>query len=280
MEKFEQQPYLNKKINKLDDWLPGKKEGHYLKEDKEWPGLEERIGEPRILNNVYFPEVSDWIKKEYENNPNVFFYFEAGCGHGNDLRAIRKELGKRGRFLGVDISKAEIMHGMEFYQQRDNEKIEESRRLFAQGDLRDLKHIYIWDSEKEDFSQSAEIKDGEFDLIYMEAVLHGLGHAKKTHQEKKESAQQMLNELYRICKTGGRFFGRANTFGPAIAKEQQLELLRRTNNWHFIPESGEFEKMLKQAGFTDIKKMITPHEKAGKDQSKKGILRFSFLGKK
>ncbi len=279
MEKYQEQPQFNEKVEKPKDWLPdGTDKEHYLKEDKEWLGLERRLGQPRILKHIYFPEVFDWIQKEYKDNSDDFSYFEAGCGHGNDLRAIRKELGGRGRFLGVDMSRAEIMHGMEFYQQREN--TEKSRKLFAQGDLRNLKHINIWDEEKGDFSKPIEIKDGEFDLIYMEAVLQGLGYGKKNYQEKKEAAQQFLNELYRICKDGGKFFGRANTFGPTITKEQQLELLRKTNNWRFIPEAEEFEEMLKQTGFTNIKKTLNPHEKTEEDPNRKDILRFSFLVEK
>ena len=265
--------------NLPDDWLPdGTDAVYYLKEDKEWLGLEKRIGQPRILKNVYFQEVFDWVHKKYEGDPDSFSYFEAGCGHGNDLRAIKKKLGGKGRFLGVDISKAEIMHGMEYYQQQERENTEESRELFAQGDLRDLNHINIWDEGKGDFSQQTKIQDNEFGLVYMEAVLHGLGYGKKTYQDKKESAQQMLDELYRICKVGGRFFGRASVFGSNITKEQQFKFVRQTNEWRFIPEVQELEEMLKQAGFKDIK-INTEIQEEGIEKG--GIfLRFSFLAEK
>lgn len=280
MEKYQEQSQFNREAKKLQDWLPDGTDDkkHILKEDTEWHGLERRLGQPRILKHIYFPEVLDWIQQKYKNNPDDFSYFEAGCGHGNDLRAIRKELDGRGHFLGVDISRAEIMHGLEFYQQQEN--TEESRKLFAQGDLRNLKHINIWDNEKGDFSQSAEIKDKEFDYIYMEAVLHGLGHSKKTYQEKRENAQKMLNELARICKKGGKFLGRASVFGPGITKEQQFDLMRKTNNWRFIPEAKELEEMLKQAEFTNIKITLNPHERAETDPNKKNIQRFSFLAEK
>jgi len=278
MKNYQEQPQFDKETEKPRDWLPdGTDQELYLKKDKEWPNLEKRLGQPRILKNSYFPEVLDWVQKKYKDNPDDFSYFEAGCGHGNDLRAIRKELNGQGRFLGVDMSRAEIMRGLEFYQQRENEDTEEAEKLFARGDLRDLKNINIWDKEKGDFSQPTEIKDNEFDLVYLEAILHGFGYGKKTYQEKKESAQQLLNELFRIRKAGGKFFGRASAFGPTIKKEEQLELLRKTNNWRFIPEVEELEEMLKQAGFKNIKKTLSPHEKADKDPAKKDILRFSFL---
>jgi len=285
MEKYPEQPQFNEGVEKPKDWLPDGSDDkeHRLAVDAEWHELEKRLGQPRILNHIYFTEIFDWIKKEYKNNPDAFSYFEAGCGHGNDLRAIRKELGEtgeRGRFLGVDMSAVEIMHGMEFYRQQDNEEIEESRKLFAQGDLRNMANINIWNETRGDFSQPARIKDGEFDLIYIEAVLHTFGYGKKTYQEKKESVKQMLNELYRICKAGGKFFGRTAAFDSTVTEEDQFERLRKTNNWRFVPRAGEFEEMLQQAGFTDVKITQNPHERAESDPNKKNILRFSFLAQK
>lgn len=270
---------FDEELEKPKDWLPdGANTEHYLKEDKEWLGLEKRIGQSRILKNVYFQEVFDWIQKKHKDNPDGFSYFDAGCGHGNDLRAFKKKLGNRGHFLGVDMSKAEIMHGIEYYHQQEQENAEESRELFAQGDLRDLSHINIWDEEKGDFSRQTGIKNNGFDLVYMEAVLHGLGYGKKTYQEKKESAQQMFDELYRVCKVGGKFFGRANIFGPNITKEQQLERMRQANEWRFIPEAQELEEMLRQAGFKNIKTTMRKQEE--EMERRKGHLRFSFLAEK
>jgi len=230
------------------------------------------------LKNIFFPKVYDWIHKKYKDNLDNFSYFEAGCGHGNDLRAIKKKMDNQGRYLGVDISKAEILHGIEFYRKKEN--TEESKKLFAQGDLRNLKDIYIWDKKRNDFSRPSKLKNNEFDLIYMEAVLHGLGHSQKTLKEKRESAQLMLNELYRICKVGGKFFGRANIFNNSINNKQQLEFLRKTNNWRFIPDFKELMKILKKAGFKNIKTNLSPHKKAKKYPDKKYLLKFSFLAEK
>lgn len=279
MGEYSKQPQLNGETEKPLDWLPdGIDTEHSLGENKEWVNIEKRLGQPRILENVYFSEVFDWIQRKYKDNPDDFSFFEAGCGHGNDLRAIKKELGGKGRFLGVDMSRAEITHGLEFYQQQEN--TDESRKLFAQGDLRDLGHINTWNDEEGNFSRPTEVKDDEFDLVYMEAVLHGLGYGKKTYHEKRKSAQQMLNELYRICKAGGRFFGRANTFGPAITEGQQLKILRKTNNWHFFPRAEEFEDMLKRAGFIVIKTKLVPYKKPENDPTKINLSRFSFLAEK
>jgi len=279
MTKFPEHPQFNEATEKPKDRLPdGMDKEDYLRKDKEWRNLDKRLGQPRILNNVYFPEVLNWIQKKYKNNPDDLSYFEAGCGHGNDLRAIRNKLGGQGRFLGVDMSTAEIRRGLEFY--RPQEDTAEAKRLFAQGDLRDLKHIYTWDKEKGEFSQPVEIKDGEFALIYTEAVLHGLGHGKKTYQEKKESAQQMLNELFRICQAGGKFFGRATTFDQTLTKEQQHELMRQADDWRFIPEAQEFKEMLEQARFKNIKIDLKKNEMAKKRPHRKDTLRFSFLAEK
>lgn len=280
MKENQEQSEYNEFIGKPHDWLPDGTgdEKHRLTKDTEWHDLENRLGQPRILKNIYFQEVFNWIREKFKNNPEDFSYFEAGCGHGNDLRAIKKELGGKGRFFGVDMSEAELEHGLEFY--RNQESTKESRKLFAQGDLRNLRNINIWNDKKDGFSQPTEIKDSEFDLIYMEAVLHGLGHGKKTYHEKKEAAQQMFNELYRICKDGGKIFGRANVFDPTITKKQQLQLFRKLNNWRFTSEIEELEEMLTQAGFTIIEKTLTPHEKANINPDKKNILRMSFLAQK
>lgn len=279
MNRHPDQPHFNEGEEGPEGLLPdGTEREDYVKKDREWPNLERRLGEPRILNNSYSSEVIDWVQDKYGDNPDDFSYFEAGSGHGNDLRSIRKELNERGRYLGVDMSAAEIMHGLDYY--KEQEDTEETRKLFAQGDLRDLAHIKTFDEEKGDFSKPAEIKDGEFDVVYMEAVLHGFGYGKDSHQQKKESAQQAINELYRICKPGGKFFGRAKTFNTTISKEDQHQLLRDTNNWRFVPDAEEFEDILKQAGFINIKKTVIQDEKADKDPSRKDMVRFSFLAEK
>ncbi|MBU0612412.1 class I SAM-dependent methyltransferase [Patescibacteria group bacterium] len=266
-------------VEKPKDWLPdGTEQTDYLKKEKEWVGLDRRLGNPRILDHPYFWEVIDWVQKEHGDNPDELSYFEAGVGHGNDFRAIRNKLDGKGRFLGVDMSEAEIFRGLDFYQEQEDTG--EARKQFAQGDLTDLRHVNVWNAEQEDYSEPAEIEDGEFDLAYMEAVLHGLGYGRGTYQEKKEAAQQVLNELNRICKEGAKFFGRTSTFDESLTKEQQMELLRDTDNWRFVPGFQEFEEMLKEAGFKDIKVKLAPHPRAETDPNKKNILKLSFLAHK
>ena len=269
---------IEEEKEKPADWLPVGTDNQYVQRDREWPTLEKRLGQPRILNNVYFPEVLDWINKKYGSNSDDFSYFEAGCGHGNDLRAIRNKLKGKGLFLGVDMSEAEINRGLDFYKQQ--ETLQEGRKLFAQGDLRDLSKVNIWSDENGDFSKSVEIKNGEFDLVYFEAVLHGLGYGGKTYQEKKELAQRMFNELFRICKVGGKIFGRANAFTPDLTQEQRFEFLRKINEWHFSPDPNELKDMLKKAGFENIKTDIKPHEKSEEDAKRKDFLKVSFLAEK
>jgi SAM-dependent methyltransferase len=261
------------------DQLPeGEPDEGYLKEDREWPRLENRLGQSRILIHRYFTEVLGWIKQK--DNPDNFSYFEAGCGHGNDLRAIRKELEKRGRFLGVDLSRAEIMHGLNFYKQRDNEDSETAKKLFAVGNLGNLRHLNAWDQGNKKFSQKLSIDDGEFDLIYIEAVLHSFGYGYKTYREKKAAAQQFFNELARICKSGGKFFGRAIVFASFMTEEQRFKILRQYGRWHFYPTANEFKSMLEEAGFKNIKTILNPHEKAQTDPSKKNMFLSSFLAER
>lgn len=284
-------------IEKPKDWLPDGttgEESHYVSVDNEWTSLEKRIGLQRIKEHPNFMEIIAWVKNKYKENPEDFYFFEAGCGHGNDFRAMKEEIERELKinineehFLGVDISGKEIKRGLEYYKEKKDENTEQARKLFAQGNLCDLNHINKWDNEKEDFSQEMSIKDKQFDLLYMEAVLHGLGHGKKTYQEKKEAAQLLFNELYRICKEGGRFFGRVNTFdSDVISKDEQFTLMREADNWRFIPGKEEFEEMLQKAGFKLQKKDLKSNEikhYAATDQNnqvKQNVLKYSFLAEK
>ncbi len=281
MNKKQELPQFNQGQEKPADWLPdGSEQTAYIKRSQEWPNLEKRLGQPRILDHVYCQEIISWIKEKFKDQPQAFSFFEACSGHGNDLRAFRNKLGQIGRFLGIDISQAEIERGLKFYHERDGEVPEEAAKLFAQGDLLDLKHLNAWDEEKKDFSRPLEIKDEEFDLAYMEANLHAFGYGKKTFQEKRQTGQLYFNEICRILKPGGKLFGRANTFNSTLPKDEQLEQLRQTNEWRFFPDDKELLAMIKQAGFTKIKTLIAKHEKANIKPTRKDFLNISFLAEK
>ncbi len=265
--------------NSVSDYLPdGISDGRYLRKDSEWPNLENRLGQPRILQHYYFPEVLDWIKKQ--DDADDFFYFEAGCGHGNDLRALKKTLNGRGRFLGVDVSRAEIMRGLDFYKQRDSENTREAAKSFAVGDFHDLHKVLAWDEKDQDFSYLYEINDSTFDLLYMEAVLQACGYGYKTYADKKESASRFLSELSRVCKKGGKFLGRITAFMPFVSRERQFNLLRAANNWRFIPELDEFIVMLRRAGFDNINRSVRPYEKVNLNSGRENIIKISFLAQK
>lgn len=225
--------------------LPTGVDVHPLGKNEEWKNINKRIEKPRILKHVLFAEVKEWYKRTFSDDPQGFSFFEAGCGHGNDLRALRNLLGDEGYYLGANISEVEIFKGIKHYK----EEKRLAARLFAQGNLCDLRKLFIWDEKKEDFSWPMSVESDSFDLVYMEAVLHGLGYGEDTHRKKKQAAQKMLNELFRICKPGGRFFGRANVFRPGIRQEDRIRILHETNCWHFVPGSGEFMEMLFEAGF-------------------------------
>lgn len=263
----------------LSEQLPdGLSDGRYLKSEEEWPNLRKRLGVPRIFQHIYFPRVLQSLEKM--RNSDDFFYFDAGCGHGNDLRAIRRLLRGRGHFLGVTMSLAEISQGLSFYHQRDEEDTEKARQFFGQGDLHNLRQVMAWNEEEKNFSYPKGIENDEMDLIYMEAVLQASGYGHKTYQEKKDSAQQILNELFRICKPSGKFFGRVSAFHPIVCQERRFAILRKYDTWRFIPGFDEFSFMLKTAGFTVIERTIDPHEKAAIDPSKEDMIKISFLAEK
>ena len=249
----------------------------YLQRDEEWPRLKNRLGKQRILDHALFQNVMAWYREKFAKNPDDFNFFEAGCGHGNDLRAFRAKLFGKGNFLGVDFSEAEIIRGIKFY----GETMEEAQKVFVQGDLFDLKNLLSWDQSEEKFSLLLSIDECMADLIYMEAVLHAFGYGFHDYSIKKYSAQIYLDEVSRICKNDGRFFGRVNVFGPGICKDEQFELLRRTENWRFMPEAEEFIEMLESAGFKLLAKPeIFPHEKAASHPDRKHVCKLSFLAGK
>lgn len=263
----------------MSDRLPsGEDKDQYLNKDQEWPSLENRLGQPRITKHHFFSEVFDWIKQK--ENLSGFSYLEVGCGHGNDLRIMRKVLGTVDNFLGIDLSKAEIIHGLNFYSKRDGEDTAEAIKMFGVGDLHDLSLVNVWDEGSQDFSRPRIITDEEFDLIYMEAVLHASGYGYGTYSEKKASAFKTLKELARVCKPKGKFLGRISGFDSSISKEEQFKILRENNKWHFFPELDEFMTMLRRAGFENIQRVIRPHEDTASNFSKKHRIRISFLAEK
>jgi SAM-dependent methyltransferase len=255
----------------------GLNDQRYLKENEEWPGIEDRLGQPRILQHHFFPDALAWIRQE--KNLTDFHYLDAGCGHGNDLRAIKKELNGEGHFLGISLSRAEIVHGLEFYQERNQEDPKESLSMFGIGNLHNLHEIKVFDEKTSDFSAPESLNDETFDLIFMEAVLHASGYGHDTYEKKKESAQQILSELCRVCKKDGKLLGRIMAFSPVIPKEEQFKLLRSNNNWLFVPGLDEVIAMLTIAGFDYIQRSIRPHEKAAMP-GKENLVKVSFLAEK
>ena len=268
-------------IQQINDELPnGLGETSYLNVDEEWLGLSERLGRPKICKNVFYPAVHSWIAENFSADPDKFSYFEAGCGHGNDLRAFRSNLATKGRYLGVDMSVAEINHGLEYYHEESGEDTNVARNWFVQGDLRDLKQVNAWDSANESFTKPIALNDNEFDVVYFASVLHGLGYGQSTFHEKQAAAQQMLNELTRISKPGGRLFGLANVFGSGISQDEQIDYMRATNNWRFNPSVELVREMIQQAGHRIINDDVRTDRVLKEKADRKDLYRYSFLAEK
>jgi len=272
---------MKKKTQFPADHLPdGLSQTQYMQFDQEWPDLEKHLGQPRIISHVYYQKVMDWIGAKYQGNPDEFAFLDAGCGHGNDLRAIRRELNYRGRFLGVDLSLVEIIHGLGFYEHQDNDETEAARKLFALGNLRDLRFVKTWYDLRRSFSRPLKLNQGEFDAVYMEDVLQAAGHGSQSYRRKKIAAQQYLDSLFRICRAGGRFFGRVTVFNARFAGETEFNALRRYHNWRFIPGLTEFLRMMKKAGFNNIDTTAHVTDKMAKNPRKRGLVKVSFLAQK
>ncbi len=257
--------------------LPTGEDTHHLQKYAEWESIRKRLGQPRIPNNLFLPDVLQWYNEKFSDTPQDFSFFEAGCGHGNDLRALREMLGGEGYYLGVNMSQIEILRGIDHYK----EQRELGIKSFAQGNLRDLKNLFRWDEGFESFSIPFCVEDNSFDLVHMEAVLHGLGHGEGTYQGKKQAAQKMLNELFRICKSGGRFFGRANVFRPDLSWKERMQFLQEAKDWHFVPGAEEFKEMLDEAGFKMVEAPIFLRRiKPIDDPVKKNDGKIAFLAEK
>jgi len=274
---------LNKKgvimnQEKLHILPDGREDNRYLKVDQEWPTLHTRLGMPRILEHYYIKDVIEYFERK--KNSSDFSFLDAGCGHGNDLRAFRKLLAGEGRYLGLDISRAEILHGLDFYQENNQEDTKEATKLFGLANLQDLNQVFLWDNEHQSFSFNRGLLDGEFDIVYTEAVLHAFGYGHQSYVEKKASAQRALNEFFRVCKPGGIYFGRTTVFKSSISKENQWCCLIDEADWRFIPGAEELLEMIRQAGFSGIKNMLQPHPKAKIRLSRTDMLTISFLARK
>lgn len=250
----------------------GKRSG-FLERHNEWPGLENRLGAPRIDRHIYFPEFKR-IVESHELSPDEMSFLEAGVGHGNDIRVVKQLLDQNGykdsRILGIDYSEAEIKTGLNYY--RDNQQ---SNVLFAQGDLRDLHHINKWGNEARSYCQEGAIKDGEFRFIYLEAILHAMGIVSNKYEDKKQAAQDVLKELHRVCMKGGIFFGRLN----AYENGRRVELVNKFDEWRFIPEIDELNQIMQEVGFNIIQEQIKPR-KIDKKPQNEGKYRYSFVAVK
>lgn len=242
----------------IDDRLPdGADQVKYMNANYEWPGLVDHLGEPRIFAHPYFREAMAWRTLEFIDREDSFSFLDAGCGHGNDLRALRTRLGAKGRFLGVDMSIATLQAGLDFYEMHENENRQEAQKLFAVGNLRDLRQVYTLN----DMSlKPLKLEDPSFDLVYFEAMLQASGHGYGTYRQKKEAAQKTLNELARVTKPGGKLLGRVTVFLSYLSKEERFQILREESNWRFIPNGEELFIMLEEAGFESPKGHISDPE--------------------
>lgn len=262
----------------INDKLPdGTAEYQYMNANYEWPGLSGRLGEPRIFAHPYFIEAMAWVQLACIGNEGSFSFLDAGCGHGNDVRALRTRIVGNVTFLGVDLSVATLQAGLDYYENHENENRLEAQKLFAVGNLRDLRRVYTLEGMS---LKPLKIEDASFDLVYFEAMLQASGHGYGTYRQKKEAAQKILNELARVTKPGGKLLGRVTVFASSLSKEQRFDVLRQEGNWRFIPGGEEFLSMLEEAGFKNSNGRLSSPYKLGTETAHKEYLRFPFLAER
>ena len=267
-----------------------KRDGFYSygKAEKVWPGLERRLGEPRITDHPFYKEVTQQIEQgKFGPNPA---YFELGAGNGNDLRVVRQFLDSHGfqeaTTLGIDLSWKEIEVGLDFYHKKNGEDTKAAKSWFAQGDFDQLPRINRWNPSTNHFDQPDELLNDSFDIVYVEAVLHALGYAgsddaRLTDEEKTTRAAKLMNHVFDLAKPGAVFFGRINARKDASIKPRVLPT--GEEDWRYNPTFAECETLLNgttdNSRFTDLKVTTVPAKnKQGRDPN--GFFSWTFLAHK
>jgi len=252
---------------------------HQEKYPSENLAAQHELGRPQLAEHYAYQEIINWAKDQCRKNPGAFSFLDAGCRYGDNLRAFRKQLAQPGHFLGVDSRDEAVKRGLVYYRIRDNDDAAAASQSFALGDLSHLKQIEVWQDEKTGFSQTRQLADNEFDLVYLESMLQLTGYGLHAYGIKKAAAQQVLNEMFRVCKPGAKIFGRVICFAYSLAPEERLDILRSEKDWRFIPGIAEFADMLKDAGFKDIDASSSPYPPAAAyiDPGKKNLVQLSFV---
>lgn len=146
---------------------------------------------------------------------------DVGCGSGNTVLVIAKEVGPEGKVVGVDLSP---------------EGIAEAKRKTAELGLEKVTEFRVADAEQLPF------KDGSFDIVISECVVC-----------LTPNKQKALNEKARVLKFGGKI-----VMHDVVKRTSMPEAIRTDPQLYCGCIGGavsqdEYIKMLEQAGLTEVK---------------------------
>jgi ubiquinone/menaquinone biosynthesis C-methylase UbiE len=146
---------------------------------------------------------------------------DVGCGNGNTVLAITKEVGPNGKVVGIDISP---------------EGIAEAKRKAVELGLEKVTEFRVADAEQLPF------KDNSFDIVISECVVC-----------LTPDKQKALNEKARVLKPGGKI-----VMHDVVTRTSMPEAIRTDPQLYCGCIGGavsqdEYIKMLEKAGLTEVK---------------------------
>lgn len=152
---------------------------------------------------------------EFSGNENVL---DLGCGGGETLRRMSEKIND-GHLTGVDYSSVSVKMSSE----HNNKSISCGKMDIVEASVENL-----------------PFADDSFDkIITVESFYFW------------NNPQEDLKEVYRVLAENGTFLIVADIYGGAELSENETENIRKYNL--FNPSPDEFENLLENAGFRDVK---------------------------
>lgn len=161
--------------------------------------------------------VTGWALEffEFSGNENVL---DIGCGGGETLRRMAEKI-NGGHLTGVDYSAVSVKMSRE----RNSENISCGKMGIVEASVENL-----------------PFEDNSFDkIITVESFYFW------------KNPQEDLKEVYRVLAENGTFLIVADIYGGAELSEDEIKNIRKYNLFNPTPE--EFENLLENAGFKDVK---------------------------
>lgn len=182
------------------------------------PAKPQGVAGEEMLNrmNISHYDVTGWAMEflDISGNENVL---DIGCGGGETLRRISVKTS--GLLTGVDYSPVSV----KMTSEHNSDIISSGRMNVIESSVENL-----------------PFADGTFDrIITVESFYFW------------KNPQEDLKEVYRVLAGKGIFLIVADIYGGAELSDSEIENIRKYNLYNPAPD--EFEKLLTNAGFIDVK---------------------------